>query len=192
MSKTTPRTRKTSKIEPELELNLIRDDNKSKEADTTLDMTMIYTGPKKRRNEMETVPRFIIHPEGKFYRIWGLIVTSLLMYSATVVPYRIAIHDEEPVGWIIVDNVIDVLFFLDVIVNMLLAYWDADSNLITDHKTIIGNYARSWMVLDVIACLPLNYIIEEFNSDYKSLMRVARLPRLYRLIKIAKLARMIK
>jgi hypothetical protein len=46
-----------------------------------------------------------------------MIVTTLLIYSATIVPYRIALHDEEEFSWIVVDMIIDVLFFMDFVIN---------------------------------------------------------------------------
>ena len=47
------------------------------------------------------------------------------------------------------------------------------------------------MVLDLLACLPLQLLLET-STDYSSLIRVARLPRLYKMVKMAKLMRMLK
>jgi hypothetical protein len=110
-----------------------------------------------------------------------------------VIPYRIALHDTESAYWFIVDLVVDSLFAIDVGINCCLAYFEEEYNeLITDHRLIIKRYARTWMTVDVVACIPLHIIVSESTFGYSSLIRVARLPRLYRLIKIAKLARTIR
>jgi potassium voltage-gated channel Eag-related subfamily H protein 8 len=109
-----------------------------------------------------------------------------------VVPYRIALIDEVTLTWFIIDVIIDILFFLDVVVNLNLAFFDLENEIVTSRKRILQNYARGWLAIDLIACIPLNYAISELSRDYNTLIRVARLPRLYRLVKIAKLAKIVK
>jgi hypothetical protein len=51
--------------------------------------------------------------------------------------------------------IIDGLFFLDVIINCNLAFYDEEENLlITDRKTIFKKYLKSWLIVDVVACVP--------------------------------------
>jgi hypothetical protein len=84
------------------------------------------------------------------------------------------------------------LFFTDVVVNCFLAYYNENNELVVSHRQIIRNYAKGWMAIDLLACIPLHYAVSELAKDYQTLIRVARLPRLYRLIKIAKFARVLR
>ena len=49
---------------------------------------------------------------------WGWIITFILIYTALVTPFRLALHDDdESINWLIVDLVVDGLFFIDFLVN---------------------------------------------------------------------------
>ena len=115
-----------------------------------------------------------------------------MLYTATVVPYRIALIDEEDLGWYVFDLLVDFLFFIDVIINCYLAFIASDNKLVTDRKIILTNYLKTWMILDILAWIPLHLVFEQTSKDFQSLIRVARFPRLYRLVKIAKLARIFQ
>jgi len=69
-----------------------------------------------------------------------------------------------------------------------------DGTVIKDFKTIFKNYAKGWMVLDIIACFPfslLDYMLgnddESSPGRYNSLIRLMRLPRLYKLLRVARI-----
>ena len=78
--------------------------------------------------------RCVIFPDDGLYLLWGYVVTGLLVYTATITPFRLALVEEETLDWFIIGLIIDTLFFTDVIVNCFLAYFDAENNIITSHK----------------------------------------------------------
>lgn len=78
-----------------------------------------------------------------------------MLYTATVTPYRIAIFDEDTTEWLVTDVTIDCLFFIDVIINCYLAYYDENMSLVVSHRKIMVNYSRGWLIPDIFACLPL-------------------------------------
>jgi hypothetical protein len=120
-----------------------------------------------------------------------LLSCRLLIYTASVTPFRIAFFQIDTIQWVIIDLFVDGIFALDLIFNFLFAFFDDDYNLITDKATIAKKYLFSWFAIDLISIVPINLILQN-NKDYGSLARIARLPRLYRLIKMTKLARMLK
>jgi hypothetical protein len=120
-----------------------------------------------------------------------MLISLLLIYTATVTMYRIAFIDVESQAWLIADTVIDGLFLTDVVVNCFLCYYDFEMNLVTRHRLIVTHYLKTWMVMDLIACLPFQYIFGA-DKNYSNVVRVARLPRLYKLIKVTKMMRMLK
>ena len=122
----------------------------------------------------------------------------LLVYTATVMPWRMAFIDPKLWSdWFLVELVIDLLFFIDVIVNCFSAYLDADQQLITSRRKILVKYATGWMILDIVACIPFDLFVigrgkskdNEDNGEglsFKNFLRLLRVPRLYRLMSISR------
>ena len=132
----------------------------------------------------------ILYPDDTFVIYWNRLITLLLIYTATVTPYRIAFIDSDPLEWVVADLVIDFFFFIDVVIECSLAFYDEENNLEFRRKKIFKNYLKSWFFPDLVACFPIQLLL--VDKDYNSLIRVARLPKLYRLIKITKLLRITK
>jgi hypothetical protein len=72
-------------------------------------------------------------------------------------PVRIAFVDDSIPGWIAIDWVINLIFWIDIIINFFLAYFDSEDNLIINKKVIpiflkdfIENHFPlfNWMVFD--------------------------------------------
>lgn len=82
------------------------------------------------------------------------------------------------------------MFFIDILVIFNSAYYNDDSEIIDDRKAIAKAYARGWFVVDVLAIIPFDSIINA--NDYNQLARVARVGRLYKLVKLTRLLRMLK
>ena len=139
-----------------------------------------------------TVPysRFIVFPDDPPLQVWGFFMALLMLYTVLITPFRVAFIDDDDVSWTSVDNAIDGLFFLDLILNAVTAYYDDERNVITSHGKIFVRYAKSWMGLDFVACLPMQYIFT--STNYNNLLRLSRLPRIYRLIRMFRLMRMMK
>ena len=94
------------------------------------------------------------------------------------------------------------IFYVDLIANFITAYENEDKNVEFRLKKIALNYVQSWFFLDLIACVPINLIIDlvkptlaedgEGNDQSMKLLRLARLPRLYRLVRLIRLIRLLK
>lgn len=99
---------------------------------------------------------YIIKPESRVRMVWNLIVFCLLMYTATLVPYRtIFIDVEEKYTFLFYfDALVDLLYFMDLILNFFMAYEDADKKLETRLKKIAIHYLNSWFFLDFLSCIP--------------------------------------
>jgi hypothetical protein len=144
-------------------------------------------------------PIFMLHPEGRAKTFWNVVVTLLLIYTAIVMPMRLAFIEGEVYDtWWCFELALDCLFFLDILVNFISAYFDTEGNIVTNRRQIAATYAKSWFLLDVIACFPFDYVAngpdEESNSGgrYNSLLRILRLPRLYRIIRLSRLLKILK
>lgn len=70
-------------------------------------------------------------------------MSLLLLEVAIVTPYRVSfIEEEEGMAWFASDLIIDCLFFIDVIVNCFLAFYDKDKHVVYDKKKILLHYLK--------------------------------------------------
>jgi hypothetical protein len=107
----------------------------------------------------EPVPFCMFHPSRRPKTIWNFVLIFLLVYTATVMPYRIAFIDSIMFdSWWFIDLIIDILFLFDVFVNLTSAYYDHEGKLVTQRSTIFCAYLRSWMIIDILACIPFSMI----------------------------------
>ena len=142
--------------------------------------------------------RCLLQPEGTFRRVWNFVVLMMLIYTALVMPFRLAFALEVFWdGWTISEFVIDGLFLIDVILNFITVQTDEEGQPITDRWVISCNYLKSWFFIDLVACVPfsiLDYYSDQLNvrKSYNSLLRLLRLPRLNKLFRLARILKALK
>lgn len=146
--------------------------------------------PKTRRSPEYSHITFIIFPDDEFFEYWSIFISLLLLYTCVISPYRICVVESDSPNWTYADITVDCLFFVDVVLNSLLAYYDENCNLVISRKRTLINYAKSWMIVDILSCLPLQYTLTEKN--YSGLLRISRVSKLYKLAKLVRFLRMIK
>lgn len=136
---------------------------------------------------------FVLHPQCALRKGWNLVVVALLLYTALVMPFRLAFSDSDDTGWFITERVVDSLFFLDVMLTCVTGVEMDDGSTLMRPGAIVCKYARSWLVLDLLACVPFGLIQDNDTAtgDYNGFIRLVRLPRLYRLLRIARLYRLV-
>lgn len=151
--------------------------------------------------ELLTPAACVLLPNHTFKNVWNAILALLLIYTATIMPFRLAFVDGESYDrWWYLDILVDALFFIDILVNINSAYLDNEGQLVTNRCKIFVKYLKTWLLLDIVACIPFNLISPEEDSsnssggsgNYNNLIRLIRLPRLYRLLRISRIFKMIK
>ena len=109
--------------------------------------------------EEERVPLpFILLPDNKIRMAWNMVIVSLLLYTASFVPYRTSFIDDAPQSLTNWEWVVDALFSLDIIINFISAYEDNDKNIEVRWKKIAKTYIKTWFVFDVIAIIPFQLL----------------------------------
>ncbi len=78
-------------------------------------------------------------------------MTILLLYTASLMPYRISFIDSSSIGNIVFDTCIDLLFITDIIINFFSAYEDSKLGLVISLKRIALKYFLTWFFFDVFS-----------------------------------------
>jgi hypothetical protein len=113
------------------------------------------------------------------------VIFRVLLYTFIITPYRLAFVEEDDLYWIMISAFVDFLFFVDIICNFFIAFYNKDDNLITEKKRIACNYLKGWFFIDTLSILPIQYMVS-LDANYTQLARLSRLPRLYKLLKMGK------
>jgi len=139
---------------------------------------------------------YILLPRNRFRRLWELSVITMLLYVVVTVPVRVCFNIQPEGAADMFDLLIDVLFILDVFINMICAYHSRTGELVVSQRLILVHYAKTWMILDVIASVPVYRFIDfdanVENAQIKRLSKLARLPRLFRLIRLLRLLKLLR
>ena len=133
---------------------------------------------------------WIIYPENRYKGIWDLFMTLVLIITCIQTPLDIAFDGDDSAFSEYLDLTINLLFLFDIFVIFNSAYYDNDVDIIDNRKTIARNYIQGWFIVDVLAIVPFDKMINA--NDYNQLARVARVGRLYKLVKLTRLFRMLK
>lgn len=142
--------------------------------------------------------RSIITPTDEWKIGWDFFVGVLILYSVTVVPFRIGFHIYADRKGVIFDYIVDIMFAIDMAFTFFTAY-EEEGKLIRHHDKIARNYFRTWFFIDFISTVPFDQIIPAIVSGVASgtlrsikLVRALRLFRLLKLMRVARLKRKMK
>ncbi|CAM1330074.1 KCNH5 (predicted) [Pycnogonum litorale] len=107
-----------------------------------------------------------------------------------MVPYNVAFKNKtsEDVSLLVVDSIVDVIFFIDIVLNFHTTFVGPGGEVVSDPKVIRMNYLKSWFVIDLLSCLPYD-VFNAFDHDDDgigslfSALKVVRLLRLGRVVR---------
>ncbi|KAM9426559.1 voltage-gated inwardly rectifying potassium channel KCNH6 [Pholidichthys leucotaenia] len=131
-----------------------------------------------------------------FKAFWDWIILLLVLYTAVFTPYSAAFlldghrnfrqrscgYTCDPLN--VVDLMVDVLFIVDIIINLRTTYVDQNDEVVTQPTQIAKHYIKGWFPIDLFAAIPFDLLIFRSSSDematLTSLLKTARLLRLVR------------
>lgn len=61
----------------------------------------------------------------------------------------------------IVDKLVDVMFFMDIIINFRTTYVNKNDEVVSQPKKIAFHYLKSWFIIDLIAAIPFDAVISK-------------------------------
>ncbi|KAF4708919.1 hypothetical protein FOZ62_012108 [Perkinsus olseni] len=145
------------------------------------------------QSSREPAARWIVYPDRKFRLVWDFVALLFIAYQAFLVPYLIS-FDTELSGWLFdMDLCVDIFFLTDLILNFFTGFWyRGELNL--ENRAIVSNYTRTWLIIDLAATTPINWILarhtdapEGSSSTIVEVFKAMRLARLLRLMRLRQL-----
>lgn len=76
-------------------------------------------------------------PDSKFKGVWNAVIIFFMIYTATILPYRVCFVDDYSSFYYHFDYVMNIVFGIDILVTFLSAYYDDDNVMVTSNKYII-------------------------------------------------------
>ncbi|XP_062139039.1 potassium voltage-gated channel protein eag isoform X15 [Drosophila sulfurigaster albostrigata] len=145
--------------------------------------------PQYRQEAPKTPPHILLH-YCAFKAIWDWVILCLTFYTAIMVPYNVAFKNKtsEDVSLLVVDSIVDVIFFIDIVLNFHTTFVGPGGEVVSDPKVIRMNYLKSWFIIDLLSCLPYD-VFNAFDRDEDgigslfSALKVVRLLRLGRVVR---------
>ncbi|XVF88159.1 hypothetical protein PTKIN_Ptkin19aG0027900 [Pterospermum kingtungense] len=111
-------------------------------------------GPNRSNRKVKLRP-FIISPFGPRYRSWETFLVFLVFYTAWVSPFEFGFLTKPEYPLSVTDNVVNALFFVDIVLTFFVAYLDKTTYLLVDEpKQIAWRYIHTWFLFDFISIIP--------------------------------------
>jgi len=151
------------------------------------------------------VSKWILHPAALSRMTWDAIQVVFLLYIAMVVPYRVGFNEpaQGPLYWLEVLQ--DLFFIVDIFLNFVTGYVEEDTGtLVMLPKPIATHYLRNFLVVDLLACLPIDIMVRVQEGNFLCSFNVEGCPnrihemsvvvllRMFRLLRLFKLVRLLK
>ena len=105
--------------------------------------------PQYRQEAPKTPPHILLH-YCAFKAIWDWIILCLTFYTAIMVPYNVALKNKtsEDVSLLVVDSIVDVVFFIDIVLNFHTTYVGPGGEVVSDPKVYKYSLLCCWQLLN--------------------------------------------
>lgn len=156
-----------------------------------------------------------INPDGQFRSGWDIAQVIVLFYLAWVTPYRVGFDAPAygPEFWF--EFLVDIYFIVDVFLNFVTGFWmdlETTTVLVSDPRDIAVNYLKTWFLIDIAACAPVDlatravegelacsFAVEgcmgvtsgSVNSNALKLFKLLRVFRLLKLLRLFRVSRLL-
>lgn len=152
--------------------------------------------------ESESAKCFVT-PDGTSHTVWELSMVLLTLYCGFTIPWYMAWNRNASGGYLVIENVIDMFFILDVFVNFRTGFYDDELRRnVYNQKRVAIHYLTGWFPIDIISAFPLSLLTPKVTatttaaefSQFRaaSLIRMVRTwSRMIRMVKIIKMNRMV-
>ncbi|KAH8869385.1 Potassium voltage-gated channel protein eag [Schistosoma japonicum] len=147
--------------------------------------------PPYKQEAPKTPPHIILHYVA-FKTTWDWLILFLTGYTAVMVPFNAAFKSKtmDDVSFLVVDSIVDVIFFIDIVLNFHTTFVGPNGEVISDATIIRINYLKGWFIVDVLSCLPYDvfnaFQPEATQSTISSLFGALKVVRLLRIGRVTR------
>ncbi|KAA3671110.1 potassium voltage-gated channel Eag-related subfamily H member 5, partial [Paragonimus westermani] len=147
--------------------------------------------PQYKQEAPKTPPHIILHYVA-FKTTWDWIILFLTGYTAVMVPFNAAFKSKtmDDVSFLVVDSIVDVIFFIDIVLNFHTTFVGPNGDVISDPNIIRINYLKGWFIVDLLSCLPYDvfnaFQPEATQSTISSLFGALKVVRLLRIGRVTR------
>ena len=121
---------------------------------------------------------------------WNVLLTMMIFYDTFTVPFTIALNYDIEGIWLAIDVIAILIYMIDIFMRSRTAITKS-LQLCLDRSQVMHHYVNSWLILDILACLPIEYIMLSFSSpslsDYTRYLRLLRLLKFGRFYELSRL-----
>lgn len=137
--------------------------------------------------------RYIFFPDDRWKVFWDLFVGILIVICVIVIPLQIGFNRHSTGIFLILDNVFDSIFALDIVFSLRTAFYDPKSDAYEVIPSRIATlYFRSWFWIDVCSVFPIDLIVTSSSGGIAAILSSLKLLKVLRLVRLLRLARLAK
>jgi hypothetical protein len=86
-------------------------------------------------------------------RSWELFLIVLVVYSAWICPFELAFLRDLPSKLLLVENIVDIFFAIDIVLTFFVAYVDSKTHLLVDdRKRIAMRCVPALLIPMILSC----------------------------------------
>lgn len=143
-------------------------------------------------NEMNKLPKYILHPENKYYLLFQILLFIVILFNSIEVPYRVGFNAEPNEAWLFFSVLFDIIFIADIVIHFFTAYYRHLDYLESDYKEIRKHYIRTTFIYDLLSSIPIDLIFYLLDFDGHMHLKSYRLSKLLRFLKLLRLYKLLR
>lgn len=140
-------------------------------------------------------PGIVIHPYHPFCRTKDVLMTVLILYSASWEPYKAAFANDDDVQATLFDAIVDCFYWADLALSFVTGY-ELLTHVELRLKKIVRYYITGWFIIDFVATFDWTWffglLMTKEEEDAGGQLAMIRLLRLIRILRILKMGRIVE
>ena len=111
-----------------------------------------------------------------------------------MIPYHIAIHfdDMDIQSFTIANDLVDICFFIDILVTFNTAVAVSHVKIIADRKVIAKMYLKKWFWIDFLVTIPIDRLISLYSPSFQNVISLSKFVRIMKIVRLIRLIKLVK
>jgi len=133
---------------------------------------------------------YYISPNSLYIKIFDIALFLSSIFYLIIIPYFLSKNifiSKDIFPWNIILIFIDLLYIIDVIINVFRAYQNFDENLVKNNKLIFLHYIQTWFFIDLLEAVPYFSLLQFLESNGKSINPISYISLIIKIIKVYKM-----